>query len=88
VGPRPPGAGGFYYSILVCRYDPPDNYREVPFGQDAAQAVGEEDAGFPPADQAVGEEDAGFPPADQAVGDDSGGGGGGDEGGGDDGDGN
>ena len=61
--------------ILVCRYSPPGNIEgEVPFGQGAAQAVGEEDAGFPPADQAVGEEGGG--------GDDGGGGdGGGDDGG-------
>jgi hypothetical protein len=73
----------------VCRYDPPGNYREVPFGPDAAQAVGEEDAGFPPADQAVGEEGAAAPfddqgaaaPPDADGGDD----GGGDDGGGNDG---
>lgn len=26
-GTAPPGAGGLHYSILVCRYDPPGNYR-------------------------------------------------------------
>jgi pathogenesis-related protein 1 len=71
------------YSILVCRYDPPGNSGGPPFGQGAAQAVGEEDTGFPPADQAVGEEDTGFPPADQAVGEQVGGGDGGGDGGAD-----
>ena len=72
---------------FVCRYDrslfPQEPY--IPsFMSRPAQAVGEEDASFPPADQAVGE-DAGAPPADQAVGEDAGGG---DDGGGGDGDGN
>ncbi len=46
------------YSILVCRYDPAGNTGGEPFGQGAAQAVGE-DTGFPPADQAVGDGDGG-----------------------------
>ena len=72
---------------FVCRYDrslfPQEPY--IPsFMSGPAQAVGEEDTGFPPADQAVGEEGAGAPPTDQAVGDDGGGGDGGDDGGGGD----
>ena len=51
-------ATGSVNDFLVCRYRPGGNVNgELPYGQDAAQAVAEEDAGAPPADQAAGDED-------------------------------
>jgi hypothetical protein len=86
-------ATGSVNDFLVCRYSPPGHYDgQLPYGQGAAPAVAEEDAGAPLADQAVGDEDAGAPLADQAVGDEDAGApladqavgdGGGDGGGGD-----
>ena len=74
-------ATGSVNDFLVCRYSPPGNYDgQLPYGQGAAPAVDEEDAGAPPADQAAGDEDAGAPPADQAAGGEDDGGGGGDAG--------
>jgi uncharacterized protein YkwD len=63
-------ATGSVNDFLVCRYSPPGNANgQLPYGQGAAPAAGDEDAGAPPADQAAGDEDAGAPPADQAAGD-------------------
>jgi hypothetical protein len=63
-------ATGSVNDFLVCRYSPPGNSDgQLPYGQGAAPAAGDEDAGAPPADQAAGDEDAGAPPADQAAGD-------------------
>ena len=82
-GTAPPGAGGFHFSVLLCRYSPPGNGQGLPFGG-PAQAVGEEGAAAP-----LQEEGAAAPFDDQGAGTpfdaDGGDDGGGDDGGGDDG---
>jgi hypothetical protein len=53
-------ATGSVNDFLVCRYIPGGNANgQLPYGQGAAQAVAEEDAGALPADQAAGDEDGG-----------------------------
>jgi hypothetical protein len=50
-------ATGSVNDFLVCRYSPPGNsVGQLPYGQGAAPAVADEDAGAPPADQAAGDE--------------------------------
>jgi len=84
-GTAPPGAGGFHYSVLVCRYDPPGNGAGLPYGG-AAQAMGEEDAAAPLQEEGAAgtfdDQGAAAPPEADGGGNDGGGGDGGGDGGG------